>query len=89
LKEILSKILARIDSELLEFSTQSDPLFTWSEWNNLAEEKADIEELLSKLNFDSNSDAVQKDFGCSKNEILVSPFLHNFFPSSLILCQRS
>jgi hypothetical protein len=53
LKEILWKILARIDSELLKFSTQSDPLFTWSEWNNFAEEKADIEELLSKLNFDS------------------------------------
>jgi hypothetical protein len=84
LKEILSKILARIDSELLEFSTQSDPLCTWSEWNNLAEEKADIKELLSKLNFDSVQKELQKDFGCSKNEVLVSSFLHNFFPSSLI-----
>ncbi len=84
LKEKLLKILTRIDSELLEFSTQSDPLFTWSEWNNLAEEKADIKELLSKLNFDSVQKELQKDFGCSKNEILVSSILHNFFPSSLI-----
>jgi hypothetical protein len=84
LKEILWKILARMDSELLEFSTQSDPLFTWPEWNKLAEEKTAIQELLSKLNFDSVQKELQKEFGCSKNEILVSSILHNFFPSSLI-----
>ena len=71
LKKKLLNILARIDSELLEFSTQNDPLFAWSTWNGLVEEKKAIEKLLRKVSSDSIRQHLQLNMGQSKQEILA------------------
>jgi hypothetical protein len=43
--------------------------------------KSEKKKMKMKLKDETLFYAVQKDFGCSKNKILVSPFLHNFFLS--------
>ena len=50
LKLKLLEIVSKIDAELLEFSIQCNPFFEWSNWNDLAGLKEEINNLLENLN---------------------------------------
>lgn len=72
LKQLLFDIVAKIDFELLEFSTKCNPLFAWAEWNDLVEKKDKVLRLLEKLNRASILELIkEQDPSQNKNEILV------------------
>ena len=71
LKKHLLEVLRKMDSELLEFSTQNNPLFAWSAWNDLAEERQAIEQLLGQLSSLSIRRHLEQSLSRSKQEILA------------------
>ena len=71
LKERLGKVLAKMDSEFLKFSTQSDPLFAWTNWSNLSEERQTIERLLGQLPSTSSRPKPEQSLNRSQEEVLA------------------
>ena len=50
LKKELLTIIAWVDAHLLDYSTQSNPLYDWTKWNELKRHKISIERNLKRLN---------------------------------------
>ena len=53
LKKKLIEIVARIDEELLEYSTRQDSSYTWTDWSELAQQKDHITALLEQFDVGS------------------------------------